>query len=42
MGAAAAARVAPASLIGLSALVASDVPVDTASFVRVVTRLLDP
>lgn len=39
--AAATARVALASLIGLSALVASDVPVDTASFVRVVTRLLD-
>ena len=40
--AAATARVALASLIGLSALVASDVPVDTASFARVVTRLLDP
>jgi TetR/AcrR family transcriptional regulator, transcriptional repressor of aconitase len=40
--AAATARVALASMIGLSALVASDVPVDTASFVRVVTRLLDP
>ncbi len=40
--AAAAARVALAALIGLSALVASDVPVDTASFVRVVMRLLDP
>lgn len=39
--AAAAARVALASLIGLSALVASDFPVDIADFVRVVTRLLD-
>jgi AcrR family transcriptional regulator len=39
--AAATARVALAALIGLSALVASDVPVDTASFVRAVTRLLD-
>jgi AcrR family transcriptional regulator len=38
----AAARVALASLIGLSALVASDVPVDIASFVRVVMRLLAP
>ena len=36
------ARVALASLIGLAALVASDIPVDTASFVQVVTRLLSP
>ena len=37
--AAAVARVALASLVGLAALVASDIPVDTESFVRVVTRL---
>lgn len=36
------ARVALASLIGLAALVACDIPVDTASFVQVVTRLLAP
>jgi TetR/AcrR family transcriptional regulator, transcriptional repressor of aconitase len=38
--AAATARVALASRIGLAALVASDIPVDMASFVEVVTRLL--
>jgi TetR/AcrR family transcriptional regulator, transcriptional repressor of aconitase len=38
--AAATARVALASLIGLAALVASDVPVDAESFVEVVMRLL--
>jgi hypothetical protein len=34
--------VALAALIGLAALVGSDIPVDTASFVQVVTRLLGP
>lgn len=37
--AAAVARVALASLVGFAALVASDTPVDTESFVRVVARL---
>jgi AcrR family transcriptional regulator len=41
-GADALSRVALAALIGLAALVASDIPVDTASFVQVVTRLVGP
>ena len=38
----AASRVALASLIGLAALVASGVPVDTASFVQEIGRLVEP